>query len=271
MIKKVIRLMFLFLLYGKKRYLFHGSIVICEKGGALCLGKNVRLSKCKIYIHSGARLTIGDYTGIRNTTLIFFPGEKEKISVIGKNCRISDAHITVKGHLIMGDGNIIERGYYYRPVKIAINGSGVIGERNRLRCIIWCRYNSRLNIGDYNNINEGSELRCDEYVSIGDFNQISYECNIWDTNTHTIYKADQRRNLTISKYPVYGYEYERPKTKPVIIGNDNWIGKNSTLLKGAVIGDRCIVGYGTLLSHVQIPSNRTAVQENNVKILVNDI
>ena len=271
MIKKIIRLIILFLFYGKKRFLLYGCVVICEKGGAFHVGKNVKLLKSKIYIHSGAQLTIGDYTNIKNTTLVFFSGEKEKISTIGESCKISDAYIIIKGNLIMGNGNIIEKGYYYRPVKFNINGSGFIGKRNRLRCVIWSRYNSRLNIGDYNNINEGSELRCDEHISIGDFNQISYECNIWDTNTHTIYKADQRRNLTISKYPVYGYEFEKPKTKPVIIGNDNWIGKNTTLLKGTVIGNRCIVGYGTILSHVKISDNQTVVQSNDVKIFSNSI
>ena len=84
-------------------------------------------------------------------------------------------------------------------------------------------------------------------------------------------RGDHASSLILGENPVYGYEFEKPKTKPVIIGNDNWISKNTTLLKGTVIGNRCIVGYGTILSHVKISDNQTVVQSNDIKIFSNSI
>lgn len=269
--KNIIRKLFLFLLYSKKKYLLRGSVVVCEKGSSFHVGKQVHISKCRIHVHSGARLAIGKHTCIKNTRINLQATGQTDASSIGDYCQISDACIAVNGSLRMGEGNIIEKGYYYRPVPITINGALIIGDRNRLRCTIWSRYNSLLQIGSYNNINEESELRCDERIIIGDFNQISYQCSIWDTNTHNIYKADERRNLTVSKYPLYGYEYEKPKTRAVVLGSDCWIGKNVSILKGTSIGNKCVIGYGTLLSNMQITDNHTVVLSNNLKIFENEI
>lgn len=296
MILNFIRRLFLFLFHVKKKYLFRGSIVICKKGSSFHVGKHVSISKCRIYLHSGTELKIGDHTCINNTHINLLTARKNKtqleigdhacikntrinlqttglhdLSFIGSYSQIFDANINVNGRVIMGEGNIIEKGYYYRPVYIIINGNLIIGERNRLRCIIWSRYNSTLEIGSYNNINEESELRCDERITIGDFNQISYHCSIWDTNTHNIYKATERRDLTISKYPIYGYEFEKPKTKPIVIGSDCWIGKNATILKGTAIGNKCVIGYGVILSNVQIGDNHTIVLSKNLRIFENKI
>ena len=37
--------------------------------------------------------------------------------------------------------------------------------------------------------------------------------------------------------------------KPVIIGNDVWIGDRVTILPGVRIGDGCIVGAGAVVTH----------------------
>ena len=46
-----------------------------------------------------------------------------------------------------------------------------------------------------------SWLRADEQITIGDYNQISYNVMIWDTNTHNIYTPSKRRELTEKYYP----------------------------------------------------------------------
>ena len=88
---------------------------------------------------------------------------------------------------------------------------------------------------------------------------------------HNIYDAPRRRKLAIEKYPWYGYETERPKTIPVTIGSDNWIGKNATLMKGTIIGNRCIVGYATILCKLHVPDNKTVVQSIEIKEFPNSI
>lgn len=267
-ISKVIKIIF----RCKIKYIFNRNIIICDKNSLLKIEKGVKLSRCHIYLSPNCDLTIKNGTIIRNSYLtIRTNGTTMSLIEIGNNCFIENANIKVCGTFKIGEFNIIEKGYNYNPVNIDIAGTCIIGHHNRIRCKIWTRYNSILSIGHYNNINEESEIRCDDNISIGKFNQISYKCSIWDTNTHSIYKALKRRELTITKYPGYGYEYEKPKTKPVSIGDDNWIGKNSAILKGTSIGDKCIIGYSTILSNIHVPNNKTITQKIELSIFDNEI
>lgn len=268
-VNSIINKLCLFLFYCKKKWLLQGSMVICERGGArLSIGRNAQLRHCKIHVYAGGSLYIGNDTVIERAQIRVFPGSEV---TIGESCHISDTLMFITGKLRMGNHNVCEKGYYYQPMKFDVEGNVFMGDYNRLRCVIWTRFNSTVRMGNYNNVNEESEIRCDDKINIGDFNQISYRCTIWDTNTHNIYGVTQRRNLTIEKFPACGYEYERPKTIPVQIGDDNWIGRGVTLLKGTIIGNRCIVGYGTILCKVHVPDNNTVIQSIELKMLPNGI
>lgn len=45
------------------------------------------------------------------------------------------------------------------------------------------------------------------------------------------------------------------KTKPVVIGKNVFIGCNSIILKGTVLGDNCVVGAGSVVSGTYEPSS----------------
>jgi acetyltransferase-like isoleucine patch superfamily enzyme len=49
-----------------------------------------------------------------------------------------------------------------------------------------------------------------------------------------------------------------PSNGHIIIGNNVWIARNVTVLKGVTIGDNCIIGFGSTVTH-DIPSNSVAV------------
>lgn len=196
-----------------------------------------RVSKSKIYVYPGTSL------------------------IIGQNCNIRNAHISVtKGSCKIADNTIID------GATISIdNGELIVGHHSKISCKrIWIRFGGVLTLGDYTNINDGSEIRCDERVTIGSFNQISYNVRIWDTNTHSILPAEERRRIAIAKFPYFGYEESRPKTSPVVIGNDCWIGENATILKGSQIEDECIVGFGTFIAGSNIPKRTTAVNKRQL-------
>ena len=46
--------------------------------------------------------------------------------------------------------------------------------------------------------------------------------------------------------------------KPIIIGNDVWIGGNVSILPGVTIGHNCVIGAGSVVVH-DIPDNSVAV------------
>lgn len=65
---------------------------------------------------------------------------------------------------------------------------------------------------------------------------------------------------TSDSHPIYdltsGERINSPK--PVIIGRHVWIAPDSKIMKGAIIGDGCIIGSNTMVSK-QIPANALAV------------
>lgn len=68
-------------------------------------------------------------------------------------------------------------------------------------------------------------------------------------------------NVTISPtgHPL-AHVYRRKGAQfslPVTIGNDVWIGANCTILPGVTIGDRCVIGAGSVVTH-DIPADHLA-------------
>lgn len=266
-IKKLI-----YFFYSKRLwYLFSGSRVTVEKGGILKIGENVSIKKTNIYVKSGSSLTIGNNTKLFGSSISMIVGGKSS-TYIGENCSLSEFNLSVvDGNIHIGNNNFIEKGDKAEKPSFEIQGALRIEDYNRLKCSIWSRFNSKVQIGSRNAINEGTEIRSDEKITIGDYNQISYDCVVWDTNTHNIYKAEKRRKITNSQYPDFGLEFEKPKTAPVFIGSDCWVGRNAGILKGTRVENKCIIAYGTLLTNVSIPENKTLFNKHELKIIDNQL
>lgn len=214
-------------------------------GGDIIIASSARLRNVKVYVYPGATLNIGN------------------------DCILDNVIISVmKGKVVIGNYSQII-GKKYEPTQIIIdNGKFEVADHSKI-CgkRVWVRFGGRLSVGKYTNVNDGSEIRCDEGVSIGDYNQISYNVRIWDTNTHSILPPNERRRIAEEKFPYFGFEETRPKTAPVTIGNDCWIGENVTILKGSQVGDGSIIGFGTLISGELIPDNTTAVCHRDLSII----
>lgn len=228
----------------KIKPLFKANIVRIFEGAKYKTARIVKMSNSLIYVHPNATL------------------------LIGENCVIENAYIFVeKGSLSIGDFSII-KGSKKSKISIIIN-DGEVSIANHSKVMsrrIWVRFGGNLSIGEYTNINKDSEIRCDEKITIGSYNQISYNVKIWDTNTHNILEPSERRNIAETKYPYFGFESSRPNTSPVVIGNDCWLGENSAIFKGSMIGDECIVGYGTMIAGKTIPPKTRVINKRALRI-----
>lgn len=214
---------------------------------------------------SGSQIKISPKAKLKNVRIFICKNSKIEIS---EYCHLENANIYVERGSIKLDCNCIIKGNRLLPLLLTINkGNLEIGDHSKIVCKrIWIRFGGNLSIGSYTNINEGSEIRCDEKIQIGSYNQISYNVKIWDTNTHSILSSAERRNITENKYPYFGFEETRPETKPVIIRDDCWIGENSVIFKGAHIGDACIIGYGTFIAGKAIPPKSRVITERPLRI-----
>jgi acetyltransferase-like isoleucine patch superfamily enzyme len=73
---------------------------------------------------------------------------------------------------------------------------------------------------------------------------IGANCRIYDTDFHPVDFQERRSGA-------------RPKTAPVAIGNDVWLGAGATVLKGVTIGDRTVVAAGAVVV-ADLPSDVVA-------------
>lgn len=229
------------------------------------------LQSCQFYLNETTELIIDSECSLRNVKIFAFSGVNK--IYIGKNTQISDSIIIANnGKISIGENNIIQKSEDSFQTKLQVdNGTLKIGDYNRISCVIWIRFGGLVEIGSRNAINQRTEIRADEKVTIGDYNQISYDCVIWDTNTHNIYNAEKRREITDKQYPAFGLEYEKPKTSPVSIGNDCWMVRRVSILKGTSIGDKCVIAFNTTLSKQQLKPNSTVMNSYNLIIKENDL
>lgn len=212
---------------------------------------NIRVSrKAKCIINKNSKIT--------NSNIYIAP---DSTFIVGENVDINNVDIYIDGVFSIDEHTIIGSNIPSQKSNFIVDKASVsIGSHSKLSCKrVWARFGGVLSIGNYTNINEWSEIRCDDRVEIGSYNQISYNVRIWDTNTHNIYTSKDRRRITESKFPYFGFENERPNTKRVIIGDDCWIGENCGILKGTTIGNETIVGYNTVLIGKSIPNSKTVV------------
>jgi acetyltransferase-like isoleucine patch superfamily enzyme len=61
-----------------------------------------------------------------------------------------------------------------------------------------------------------------------------------------------------------------PKTKPISIGNNVWIGTRAVILKGGRIPDGCIVGANSLITK-QFDKNNAIIAGNPAKVLKENV
>lgn len=110
--------------------------------------------------------------------------------------------------------------------------------------------NSSIIIGDNCRI-IGASIHAETNVIIGDNCLIASGVSIMDSNGHLVYSL----NRTIG----------RDTPHPISIGNNVWIGLNSVVLKGSIIGDNCVIAVGSVVKGT-FPNN-SLIKGNPAKVV----
>ncbi len=140
-----------------------------------------------------------------------------------------------------------------RPGMIRI-GSGYVGHFDRNLKAVWevmgtvtfkgsalLKFGSKIVVGPQGHLQLGEKFRispqssiiCFKNVAFGTACRLSWEVQVLDTDFHKIKTLDG--------------EYINPP-KDVTVGNHVWIGSRVSLLKGARIGDDCIVATNSIVT-----------------------
>lgn len=120
--------------------------------------------------------------------------------------------------------------------------------------------NPTLIIGDNTFIGNATCFTIAQRVEIGSNCFLASDVSITDNDGHPLDYMKRRNNLPPDS------------SKPVLIGNDVWIGRKAMIMKGVTIGDRSIVGAGAIVTKNVLPD--TVVGGNPaqvIKKLINEI
>lgn len=224
--------------------------------GKIELGKSPDFQGGNIFVDATSSFSAGD----NFVNCAFVQIGNHSSMTVGNRCTIKNAEIAVKNNsrLILGDGVFISAPWSER-VHISIdNGYVELAEKVRIFGNLSVRFGGRLRIGDWTGVGLRTHIRCENRITIGAYGLISYDVAIFDTNSHSL-DWKERRRVIEQGYPYGAHEEQVPDTAPVNIGDDVWIGRGSTIAKGASIGDRCIVGMGTNAGGMTLPDDSIAV------------
>lgn len=122
------------------------------------------------------------------------------------------------------------------------------------RSILVARYGGRIDIGENTGIS-GSTIYSMQHIEIGKNVLIGGNCKIIDNDFHPL-RVEKR---------IPFQKNEDIKKRPIKIGDGCFIGANSIILKGTVLGKNCVVGAGSVVSGI-FPDN-VIIAGNPAKII----
>lgn len=112
---------------------------------------------------------------------------------------------------------------------LIFRGTAHIGKGSK----IFVKENAVLEIGNNFAISASSQIGCYKYISFGNDIQFSWDCLVMDSDTH--YILDENNSLI-------------NEDKKIIMGDKIWIGCRTTILKGSIIPNNCVIGAGSIVS-----------------------
>ncbi len=127
--------------------------------------------------------------------------------------------------------------------ELLISLLGSAGENSVIEPNFFCDYGYNINFNGFVYINHNSVFLDCAKISIGSDTYIGPNCGFY-TAIHPI-NAEER---------IKGLE----SAKPITIGNKVWIGGGVTILPGVKIGDRAVIGAGSVVTK-DIPADVVAV------------
>ena len=112
------------------------------------------------------------------------------------------------------------------------------------RCTFFVDRGAVLTIGDNVGMSQAA-LICHKSITIGNNVKIDGGVCIYDTDFHSLDPVI-RRNCE---------DLKNRAEKPVVIGNDVFIGAKSIILKGVTIGENSVIGAGSIVTK-SVPANQ---------------
>jgi acetyltransferase-like isoleucine patch superfamily enzyme len=143
----------------------------------------------------------------------------------------------------------------------------VIGDR----VWMWGRLNSqnggKIIFGNYSKIGPGSSVNAVEKIIIGNYTAIGENVHISDNNNHPV-NPSYRKFMRVCS-DIEPRRWKHSAHAPVVIGENCWIGRNVSIMKGVTIGDNSIIAANSVVTK-SVPANCIAAG-NPAKVVKTNI
>ena len=144
----------------------------------------------------------------------------------------------------------------------------LLGSDVRLKGTLISEYGGKITMGDHSSIGPKSNIYSVENVTVGAYTAISRYVSISDNNNHPVNPKDRKiMRVTPDGSPERSWKYA--DHKPIIIGENCWIGEFARICKGVTIGEGSIVAANAVVTR-DVPPN-CIVAGNPAKIVKENI
>lgn len=101
-------------------------------------------------------------------------------------------------------------------------------------CSVLLKAGALLEVGDNFGCTGDSRIWVHQKVTIGRNNLWSFGCTVMDGDDHQVIDCNNNKRIN--------------QDKPIIFGDDVWMGCHCTILKGIMIPSKCIIAAGSILT-----------------------
>lgn len=135
--------------------------------------------------------------------------------------------------------------------RLIVNGACIIGAGSSIEVT----ENGILELGDHFNMGPNSLIICNKNISFGKKVQTSWNCTFMDTDQHELIDSAGNRSNN---------------DRPILIGDNVWIGCHVIIIKGTCLASNITVGAGSIVHGVH-DKNCVVLAGNPAKIVKCDV
>ena len=177
-------------------------------------------------------------------------------------------HILRGQSVLQGGGHRFSRKSLIMLVDGSTKDDIVLGDRVWMFGCLESQAGGKITIEDVSSIGPRTYIGAVNAITIGSHTAIGDDVTILDNNFHPVTPAD-RRWLREQPYESPYRLWRYADSKPIVIGQNVWVGNNARINKGVTIGDNAVIAACSVVTK-DVPANCIAAG-NPAKIVRTDI